>query len=217
MQKGDRNALLTNARWVGHDDVCENRIFFGTDNSFVNNCACGEPLGMADVTEFYSYNDKDKTLDLYDSDGETLESGKILFLDESYLVVELWDDVYVYENKQGHVPTVYEKAKKCVFDEATKPCLAVLKFEDNVLTIASHDYDGDTPDLFEKWELTASEDINFMVVSVTDNKGDVQVQCFIPNEEDCRYIGEYYTCGYFEFDENGQVKSVIFYGELIIQ
>ena len=36
-------------------------------------------------------------------------------------------------------------------------------------------------------------------------------------EEDYQYIGEYYTGGYLEVSEEGTVKSIVFYGELIIQ
>lgn len=215
--KGDKSTLLTDASWVGHDGACQNRISFGANNYFLSNCSCGKTHGNSDTTRFYSYNDKEKILTLYDGDGKTVEDAKILFVDESYLVTHLWDDVYVYENKQGHVPTVYDEAKEYVLGKTTKPCLAVLKFEDGAITVASHDYDGDTPDLFKKWKMTAAKDISFRVVSVTDNKGDVKLQRSLLSEEDYGYIGEYYTSGYFEFDQNGQVKSVTFYGEQIIQ
>lgn len=214
---GDKSPLLTDARWKGYDGKCENTITFRVDNSFSNSCACGEPVGDADLVETYSYNKKNQTLSLYDDKAKEIESSKVLFLDECYLVVDLWDDVYVYENQKGHKCTVYDEVKKYVLDDFTKPFINVLKFEDGILTVTSHDYDGDTPDLFERWNLIVSDDVSFKEVSVTDNKGEVNAIRRVLTEEDYQYIGEYYTAGYFTFNEDGQVADVVFYGELVIQ
>ncbi|MBR5473307.1 MAG: hypothetical protein IKU82_04900 [Clostridia bacterium] len=215
--KGDKSTLLINARWQGHDGACENKIIFGADNYFSNSCICGEPVGDADVVETYSYNKEKQTLSLYDDKAKVIESGRVMFLDQCYLVVDLWDDVYVYENQKGHKCTVYDEVKQYVLDDFTKPFINVLKFEDGVLTVTSHDYDGDTPDLFEKWELTVADDVSFKEVSVTDNKGEVSAIRRVLTEEDYQYIGEYYTAGYFTFNEDGQVTDIVFYGELVIQ
>lgn len=214
---GSDNELLTNAKWVGNDDSCENRITFKKDRFFSNSCACGSPVGSGDVTEIYSYNDKEKTVELYDCDGELLETAKILFLDELYLVIDIWDSVYVYENQNGYIPAVHEEVRDEVLGEITKPCFSVLEYKDNKLLVSSYDYDGDTPDLFEKWELGAEDDISFKTVTVVDDNGSVSVERAVLNAEDYQYIGEYYTCGYFEFDQNGNVTAITFYGDTVIQ
>lgn len=214
---GDKSTLLTNASWQGNDGECKTKIIFGADNYFSNSCSCNEPIGDADRAQSYTYDKENQTLSIYDSKYEKLESGRVMFLDECYLVVDLWDDVYVYENQNGHKCTVYDEVKKYVLDDFTKPFINVLKFEDGILTVTSHDYDGDTPDLFERWNLIVSDDVSFKEVSVTDNKGEVNAIRRVLTEEDYQYIGEYYTAGYFTFNEVGQVTDVVFYGETVIQ
>ncbi len=214
---GDENSLLTDAEWVGHDGRCENHITFNKDKFFGNNCACGEPVGFGDVTEIYSFNSKDKTIDLFDCDGEKLETAKVLFLDKNYLVIDIWDDVYVYANQKGYVQTVHEGALDHVNTDETFPCLAVLEYENNKFTVSSHNYDGDTPDLFERFELEAAEGVTFKSVSVTDDNGVVIVDDITLSESEYQYIGEYYSHGFFEFNENGQVTHITFYGEIVIQ
>lgn len=214
---GDENSLLTDAEWVGRDGRCENHITFKKDKFFSNSCACGEPVGNGDITEAYSYNSKDRNLDLFDCDGEKIETAKVLFLDKSYLVIDIWNDIYVYENENGYAQTVHEAALDHVNTEETFPCLAVLEFEDNLFTVSSHDYDGDTPDLFERFELKAAEGITFNSVSVTDDNGMVIVDDVTLPEIEYQYIGEYYTHGFFEFNQEGEVTHITFYGELIIQ
>ena len=81
---------LINAKWVGHDGKCENSIRFNSDKSFGNSCACGEPVGDGDLTEIFKFNKDNNTIDLFDCDGELVETAKVLFLDNSYLIINVW-------------------------------------------------------------------------------------------------------------------------------
>ena len=77
---------LVNAQWVGNDGKCENRIRFNKDKSFINSCACGDPVGDGDLVESYTYN-KDNTISLFDCDGALVETAEILFLDNTHLIL----------------------------------------------------------------------------------------------------------------------------------
>ena len=214
---GEKNPLLTDADWIGQDESCENHITFKNDNSFLNSCSCGEPIGDSDLAEKYSYNSADKTIELYDSDDAVIETAKILFLDKYYLVLNVWGKTYTYANKKLSLPTVHTEAKENVDSTQSFACLSVFGYADGKITASSHDYDGDAADNFEKWQLNAASEISFDSVSVVDDNGMVIVDEIALPESEYQYIGDYYTCGFFEFNENGQVSHVTFYGETIIE
>ena len=215
--KSDPCEFLINADWVGDDDACENHISFRKDGSFSNYCACGSPIGDGDIIEKYTYNSKKNTISLY-SEGEVYEEAKILFVDDFYLIVDMWGKVYTYENQKANLPQANEIAATEIGNaEFTKPCLMVLGYENNELTVSSHNYDGDSKKLFKEWKLKAAPDIKFKDVSVKVENGVPTMVVKELVEEDYQYIGEYYTGGYFEISEEGTVKSIVFYGELIIQ
>lgn len=213
----ETDPLLTDAEWVGQDENCENHISFKKDGKFGNNCACGEPIGNADIIETYIYNGSDKTIDLYDGDSQKTETAKILFLDKSYLVLNVWGGVYTYANKKVTLPTVHKGATEHVNTKEILACLSVFGYENGKITVSSHDYDGDTPDLFKKFELEAAEEITFNSVSVTDDNGMVIVDDVTLPESEFQYIGDYYNYGIFEFNQEGKVTRVTFYGETVIQ
>ena len=96
--KGDVCDFLTHANWEGTDEQCTNTITFREDGGFSNSCACGEPVGDADLAEEYRYRASDRTVHLLDFEGNVLEEGKILFVDDMYLVIHIWDEVFVYKN-----------------------------------------------------------------------------------------------------------------------
>lgn len=213
---GDTNTLLTDAKWEGDDGKCINNIYFRSDNSFGNHCACGDPLGFSDETELYSYNDSDKTVDLYDCEGELLETGKILYLDETFLIIDIWDSVYTYVNQNGSVPTIHDS-----FEQrdtlATQPYLYLLDLKDGLLTVSARNYDADAKDNFKLWEFKAAKDISFNSVTVYDKNGKVTVSDYELTEKDKQHLGDFYNCGYFEFNTKGEVSHITFYGEIITQ
>ncbi len=216
--KGDECALLTQADWEGNNPNCINWIRFREDGSFSNSCGCGSPVGDGDLTEQFRYHAADQTVELFDGDGALIETGKILYLDEAYLVIDLWDSVYTYENLDAYRLIPRENALQYTgTGELTKPYLTILDFKDGVLTVTSMDYDGDAADMFELWELPAAEDIKFSTVSVTVvNDTEETIETGELTEADYPDIGEYHNGGYFEFNEQGEVTSVVVYGELLI-
>lgn len=210
--------FLTRGKWEGTDIQCTNVISFKEDGGFSNWCYCGSPVGDSDLAEQFRYRASDHAIQLLDPEGEIFETGTVLYADDLYLVVDLWGRSYVYENLNEELPTV----RTCALDytgtgEITKPCLHVLGYEDGVLTVSSYDYDGDAAADYELWELPVSEDVTFTSVTV-NVVGDTETVEFLKlSESDYEHIGEFYTGGYLEFNGDGEVASVVFYGELIVQ
>lgn len=139
-----------------------------------------------------------------------------LFKDDVYTITRGDQGVTVSVNKGAVVPNLHDAAKKYI-DTDSLPCLAILNYKDNKLTVASHYYDGDSKDDFKLWKLTAADDIVFSMVSIVDDKGIVSIDNITIPRQEYQYIGEYYTGGYFDFDNSGKVTHVIIYGETVIQ
>ncbi len=217
-QKGDSCSLLTDAKWEGSDGQCVNVISFKKDNGFANWCYCGSPVGDGDVAEKFSFRAKDNSVLLYDCDNINFETGKILYLDKAYLIIDLWSKVLCYENLNAYRPQIHGQASENMNpDDLTWPCLTALSYKDGKFTVSDYNYDGDAAASFKKWELEASEDITFKSVEVKDDKGNVTVNSATLSETDIQHIGEYFTVGYFDINRDGKVQAVTFYGELIIQ
>ena len=215
--KSDDCEFLTNADWVGTDEYCTNSIYFSEDGAFGFSCACGNPVGNSDVAERFIYNGKENTVTLYDCDNEKIDQGTVLYADEAYLIIDIWDGVYVFENQSSYIPKVHNSAIQYTGTETlTKPCLTVLGLSDGILTVSSYNYDGDASDMYKTWELEVSDDVRYTSVSVTVENDIATVEEIALSDKDTQNIGEIYTGGYFGFSSDGKVDSVVFYGELII-
>ena len=196
---------------------CVNVINFKEDNGFSNWCYCGSPVGDGDVSEEFRYDASNHSILLLDCDKEIIEKGTILYVDDWYFIVDLWERCYVYENTDKERPLPHSCALEYTqTEEMTKPLLYVLDYEDGMLTVSSHDYDGDAAADFDVWTLPISEDFSCSSVSVTIDQGNESVEVVTLTEDDFEYMGEYYTGGYVEMNRDGEVASIVFYGELII-
>lgn len=207
---------IAGIEWVSNTESCYNNLFFGENGEFNNYCDCGEPVGYADVIESYSYSDSKKTVTLL-SDGEAEGKGKILYCDEHYLIIDMFDEVITYTNAKKRLNEV----RKCALeytgtDDLTKAQLAVLGYEGGKLKVSQYEYDADAAADFTVWELPCAEDIKFTDVSVTVENGKETVEYNTLSKSDYEGIGEFYHNGFVEMNEDGKVSGVIFYGELII-
>lgn len=139
----------------------------------------------------------------------------VLFKDDVYTITRGDQGVTVSVTKGAVVPNLHNAAKEYI--DTDLPCLSILEYENNVLTVSSHDYDGDAKDDFKLWKLNCTDNITFKCITVVDDKGDVTVDNIAIPAEEYQYIGEYYTGGYVELNTNGEVSCVSFYGDTIIQ
>ncbi len=213
----DNCDFLIQASWEGRDTQCTNTIYFGEDFSFGNSCACGSPVGDGDICETFCYGAKDHSIYLLDSEDNVVETGTILYADDLYLIVDLWNRCYVYENIDKERPTPHASALEYIGTESlSKPCFAILGYEDGKLTISARNYDHDAASDFEIWTLPTSEEINFSSVSVYVENDIVDIQTSILTQDEYEQIGEGYTHGYVEMNNQGKVAKVVFYGETII-
>lgn len=210
--------FLIEADWEGKDAQCINVISFKEDGSFSNWCYCGSPVGAGDVVEEFRYRASDQTIHLLNDRNQVMEIGTIQYMDDMYLILDLWERCYVYEN----INTKRPSPRSCALtytgtEEISKPYLHILDYENGVLTVSSYDYDGDTAANFDIWTLPAHKDITFSDVCVTVENETETLEVSQLTEKDYQYIGEFYTTGYVEMNYEGEVASVIFYGETIME
>ena len=73
--------------------------------------------------------------------GRVEETGKILYVDRWYLIVDLWGGVYVYENMDESRPEVALEAIELTgVEELTKPFLTILDFDGKMWRLAAWNY-----------------------------------------------------------------------------
>jgi len=218
--KGDKCDFLINANWEGNDTQCVNVINFKKDKGFSNWCYCGTPVGDADLVEGFSYNDKDKTVTLYDDEGKEYEKGKILYCDERYLIIDIWNRAYMYENLDSVRPEVFQSAYVEVYgeqeEEQTMACVHVLSYENDKMVITGYDYDGDAKDMFEMWELPVSADVKFKSVTVTVTNGEEKVETQVLTKDDIVSEDNSGWSGFITVNREGEIDNFVIYGSIEI-
>ncbi len=208
--------FLIEGNWEGHTDACTNVITFDEDQSFSNWCACGSTVGDADLYETFEYQPSDQSITLSNSYGDS-DTGKILYADKYYLIINLWNNIYFYENIHNTHSALQDCALEYVNpNNVTMPCLSILEFKDNFLSVSSHNYDRDAADNFNVWQLPVSQDVVFKNVSVTIENEQELVETNTLTENDYEHIGNFYTYAYLDMNTEGEVTNVIFYGKTLI-
>ncbi len=217
--------FLINHEWEA-DSIGDSQVIsFREDGSFSNWCHCGSPVGDGDLVEKYYYREEEKEIVLLgeNGSGHELEVIQIIYTDDFYLVVDAWDEVVTYENENAPViDTENEEVLDELFmnydgrDEVSKPCVTILGYENNEITITQYNYDADAKDNYELWTVKCVEEIVFDTYSLTEINGVEEVEYSKLAESDYEFIGEHYTNGYLTFNDEGQVVRVSFYGKTAV-
>lgn len=92
--------ILTSGTWEYDFDGCCYVLSLYDDQTFSNYCRCGSPVGASDLVEYYIYNDKNKTIKLFDSDGKYITSGKFSFIKEDSLKLSLFGESCTYKRAE---------------------------------------------------------------------------------------------------------------------
>lgn len=209
--------FLTKGVWEYHDDnIGENiGITFCENGEFYYNCDCGEPVGDSDIYDKFSYNEKTNTIGLYGSCGEK-KLLDIVYCDDYYLALKIDDKVVSFENSAKELDHwITESAKEHIGNNLV--CVAVLDYDsqNHILTVAPYDYDGDAKKDFEDKiiKLKTNNDFEAKSISVTiEGEVETEFQHIELKQSDFENIGEYYTSGFLDFDDEKCVEAVIFYG-----
>lgn len=160
----------------------------------------------------YSYNGEDGVLTF--ARGEESADCKLLFCDENYLCINYSGQTSIFKNSESQIDDSILPSVQQYFKSGDSLLFYVLSYENGVLYVAPYDYDRDTDALFEhqKYSLNASENISFSSVAVTVDNGKETIEQFVLDEEESKYVGEYYCSGFAYFDSDGNVSDIVFYG-----
>ena len=208
-----RPAFLTETDWI-RDGECGEHISFKEDGEFSYWCSCGSPVDSYDVYDSFEY--EDGVITIIGEDRKT--SATVIYYDENYLCLYLDEEeecrVFVDSNY-----TEYTEPGPATFANEGWAALHILGYNDGRLKVAPINYDGDAKKEFEEYirDLSVTADIEFYSVESVDDNGDITTEHIKLNEEQISHIGEYYTGAFVNFDTEGNVRYVVFYGKTIIQ
>ncbi|MBR4881498.1 MAG: hypothetical protein IKU19_06155, partial [Clostridia bacterium] len=194
---------------------CEEHISFKADGGFSYWCSCGSAVDNYDLYDSFEY--KDDVITVKGCDGDA--SMKVIYYDEFYLCLylEAEGECRVFAD-ESYANADYTEHDPATFVNDGWAELYVLDYDGNELTLAPIGYDGDAKAEFEEYirKIKVSDDVEFYSVSTVDN-GVITTEHFKLEETDEEFIGEYYTGGFVNFDVDGDIKYVVFYGKTTIQ
>ena len=207
-------AFLTEHDWIRQDN-CEEHISFRAGGEFSYWCTCGSPVDNYDLYDSFEYSDN-----VISVKGEDTAAMQVIYYDENYLCLYLdpekecrvfVDSDYAYADYTEHDPASF-------VNEGWAE-LYVLGYNDGKLNVAPIGYDGDAKSDFEEYirDLTVTEDVTFYSVDSIDDNGSLTTEHIKLGETEIPHIGEYYTGAFVNFDTEGKVRYVVFYGKTIIQ
>ncbi len=225
------------SRWVSMEEniICsigftpDNGSFFNEETGKNENYGCygstihetysGVTTDLGLYTPYFRYQASTKTIYLYDGKLECVDKGKIIYADEHYLVIDFVDDCYSYysradsvrlEHPHESVPTSAQEYIGISF--YTKPRLRIAKYGEGTISVFQCTYDQEEAAKAEVWELKLAKDCEFK--SVVYSVGSKTAEETVLEKSDYESVPAEYADGFFDFNDDGEVCSVVFYGEI---
>lgn len=208
------SGLLTRYAWKSCDGdiACTETVSFREDGSFSYSCGCGSPVLDYDLFDSYEYDVENKVITLK---GDGTREIKVLYCDETSLFLKLSDGTFKYFiNKNAvTVDEIYDFVRE-YFDNAQ--LYTVIKEEkDGVLTLLPQHYSTDERERFEGFEYRAplARDAKAYTLYARIENGEESFEY-----EEISFEGAFenednsYTCAYVDFNEVGEITTVIIYG-----
>ncbi len=208
---GDPCGFLKGPDWEGKNPSCEYMIEFSFSTSFDNWIFYPSSFYNCQSASEFRYNELKNELYIFNFDGELLDIGNIIYVDDYYFVLTLWGSCYTYENVDAELPgsIVSETAQKNVgTDKWTKPRLRISGYGEGTVSVFMCDYDQDESEA-KVWTLNLSEDCAFKSVEYSASSDTVEET--VLEKSDYESVPEKYADGFFAFNADGEVISVIFY------
>lgn len=203
---GDPCDFLIQCEWEGHDGYCVNTIRFNEDFSFSNFCGCGDPIGFADLIESFRYRASDQAILLYDGSDKLLETGKVIYVDTNYLVVNLFDTIYCYENLGARQPKIPDNLTDMAgISGLTFPYVSIIDYDNGALEVA-HYKNGETGGTAV---LKTAADMTLMFLTPNETGG---YMINTPTVEDIGKEG-LPTHGLMVLDQDGNVSALYLYDQ----
>lgn len=206
-----------NCSWEYYDtELNENiNLYISSSDKFECICDCGKH--SSELSKYISYSEANNALILTDIN-KANATANILYYDKHYLVIGCNNKVFTFKNEDNLPADSYMQSAAEYIENSGAPFLTVLKYNEDKITVAPYNYDADAADGFSSciYNINTSDNIIFSSVTVTVDNGQESVEYYQLNSEDIEHIGEYYTNGYIIFNDNYEIISIIFYGELHI-
>lgn len=220
----ERPEFLTAHEWIHYDSACDETISFGDDGHFAYYGDEGNPVGDSDLYDKYSYDSESGEIKLK-PDGDM--SIKVLRHEKSRLLLDIDGDVKEFFDKKDKL--IAEGApQNLAYDtdnvvSGFSSYLAIIGKDGDKIVTAPANYDGDDPE-FKEYELSEKLADNIEFYSWTYNVDETGKS--VNTQSSCRKLtakGAYRmiesgaAVGFVWYNENTEIKKIVFWGSTIAQ
>lgn len=220
----ERPEFLTAHEWIHYDSACDETISFGDDGHFAYYGDEGNPVGDSDLYDKYSYDSESEEIKLK-PDGDM--SIKVLRHEKSRLLLDIDGDVKEFFDEKDKL--IAEGApQNLAYDtdnvvSGFSSYLAIIGKDGDKIVTAPANYDGDDPE-FKEYELSEKLADNIEFYSWTYNVDETGTS--VNTQSSCRKLtakGAYRliesgaAVGFVWYNENAEIKKIVFWGSTIAQ
>jgi len=212
--------FLTNVtNWYHYNEITGEveKMKFSEDGTFFWGCACGEPVGDSDLYELFEYNEKLKTIRLYNNYDNCETKIELINFSANHLLLKIDGKITVFINEENNLDVSEEYIK----DYNTYGFITEGNSEELILGPFNYDGDIEYPkNAFHKYKLV--DDVEFY---------DLQIKKHInvTTKEEKEYI-KYNKLsqkdgvdmlpsnfGFIWLNDNLEVEKIVYYGKIEIQ
>lgn len=220
----ERPEFLTAHEWVHYDSACNETISFGDDGHFAFYGDEGNPVGDSDLYDKYSYDSESGEIKLK-PDGDM--SIKVLRHEKSRLLLDIDGDVKEFFDEKDKL-IARGAPQNLAYDtdnvvSGFSSYLAIIGKDGDKIVTAPANYDGDDPE-FKEYELSEKLADNIEFYSWTYNVDETGKS--VNTQSSCRKLtakGAYRliesgaAVGFVWYNENTEIKKIVFWGSTIAQ
>ncbi len=220
--RSDSCRFLTWTQWQGTSLYYSHVLSFGTDGSYKHIMDNETYFDNGINTPYYRYKASENTFYVFDTEKKLVDKGRIIYVDEEYLVIDFLGECFAYFAHDDHDlehphDILHESARKYVLgvwgiNQVTKPLLHIEGYGEGTISVSQYVYESEEASDAKVWELNLSEDCEFkLVVYAVDS--DTAEETLL-EKSDYENVSAEYADGFFAFNDDGEVSNVIFYSEI---
>ncbi len=215
---GSDESFLDGTKWERNEGQDFGRSLYLDKWGMYKHSVHGETIDREYFGDMAYYSASDNAYYVVDKQKELMDVGKILYADDYYLVMKFLDACYAfYADKDYDVDfphgIVPESAKKYVgIYQYTKPHLRIVEYGEGIVSVFQCTYGSDEADETKVWELNLAKDCEFK--SVVYSVSSETAKETILEKSDYESDSSKYADGFFDFNVDGEVCSVVFYSEV---
>jgi len=217
----DVEFLTASEHWYHYDEVTgeSEKMSFSDDFTFYWGCICGEPVGNSDCYELFDYDKETSIIRLYNDYDDMSMELEVLDYSDYHLLLKIDNKIKNYTYSETG-PDVTDSEK---YMEGYSGEFSFLDGNTEEIVLGPFDYDGDVEypanatktykftDNTKAYTLfTSTHIIDGEIIENTVDYEEIDIKEALNQIENGGY-------GFVWFDDNLQVKKIMFYGATIVE